>query len=146
VIEPLLTTVEVRCDIDHAFHVWTERTALWWPKTHTMSRDEHLDVVFEPCIGGRIFERTSDGRELDWGEILVWDPPARLRYLWFLGGDRTVATDVEVRFAANGAGTTAVEIEQTGWERLGDIGRERRDRNRSGWAGVLPRFVEAANS
>ena len=39
--------------------------------------------------------------------------------------------------------TTGVEIEHTGWERLGAGGTDGdmwRDRNRAGWATLLPHF------
>jgi hypothetical protein len=47
---------------------------------------------------------------------------------------------------ASGAATTRVEIEHRGWERLGSGGEEWRDRNRGGWATLLPHFVTAATS
>ena len=37
---------------------------------------------------GRIYERTPAGTEHDWGEVTVWEPPARLAYLWHLRPDR----------------------------------------------------------
>ncbi|CAN5581978.1 hypothetical protein BH20ACT18_BH20ACT18_09360 [soil metagenome] len=48
--------------------------------------------------GGRIFEPTSEGREEDWGEVLTWEPPRRLTYLWHLRADRGDATEVEIAF------------------------------------------------
>ena len=47
-----------------------------------------LVVTFESRPGGRIFERTPEGVEHDWGEILAWEPPHRLAYRWHLGTDR----------------------------------------------------------
>lgn len=41
-----------------------------------------LVVTFESHPGGRIDERTPDGAEHDWGEVLAWEPPRRLAYLW----------------------------------------------------------------
>ena len=49
----------------------------------------------------------------------MWQPPARLAYLWYLGRDRADATEVEIRFLAQGTEATRVEIEHRGWERLG---------------------------
>jgi uncharacterized protein YndB with AHSA1/START domain len=144
-MEPLRLAFTVGCPPEHAFAMWAQRTSLWWPKSHSVSADPDLTVTFEPRPGGRIFERTPAGAEHDWGEITAWEPPRRLGYLWHLRADRADATDVEITFVPVDAGRTRVEIEHSGWERLGAAGEERRDRNRGGWAGLLPHFVEATN-
>jgi uncharacterized protein YndB with AHSA1/START domain len=92
---------------------------------------------------GRIFERTPAGQEHDWGEVLVWEPPHRLAYLWHLRQDRADATHVEISFRPEGDGTR-VSIVHSGWERLGDRADPLRDRNRRGWAGLVPHFARAA--
>jgi uncharacterized protein YndB with AHSA1/START domain len=143
VIEPLRLSFEVACSASHAFEVWTARTTLWWPTSHTVSAQSDLQVLFEPSAGGRIFERTADGREVDWGEILAWEPPHRLVYLWHLRVDRADATEVEIRFQPVGDETTQVDIEHRGWDRLGTDARARRDANAGGWASLLPHFVAA---
>ena len=74
----------------------------------------------------------------------MWDPPRRLVYLWHLRFDRADATEVEVTFAAAGTGT-AVRIEHRGWERLGAVAEERRDRNLRGWSGVVEHFRAIAD-
>ena len=55
---------------------------------------------------GRVYERTPDGTEHDWGEVEVWDPPRRLVYLWHIYGERADATRVEIRFIRSGDTTT----------------------------------------
>ena len=112
-------------------------------RPHGLGEDD-LTVVLEGRPGGRIFERTPAGVEHDWGEVTVWEPPTRLGYLWHLRRDRADATDVEIRFVDRGDGTTRVEIEHRGWERLGADGETWRDRNHGGWATLLPHFVERA--
>jgi uncharacterized protein YndB with AHSA1/START domain len=104
-----------------------------------------LTVTFEPRVGGRIFERTPAGEEHDWGEILVWEPPRRLVYLWHLRFDRSDATEVEITFEPAGD-ATAVTIVHRGWERLGTAAEERRERNKRGWAGVLEHYREACHA
>lgn len=142
-IEPLRLSFDVACSAEHAFWTWTSRASSWWPKEHTLSGEAGLEVVFEPWVGGRIFERTSSGRESEWGEITAWDPPRRVAYLWHIAADRSDATDVEIVFVPVGAESTRVEIEHRGWERLGTRGLAWRDTNRSGWDGVLPAYVAA---
>jgi uncharacterized protein YndB with AHSA1/START domain len=143
VIEPLRLSLVVACPAEHAFNTWTTRATAWWPPDHTVSRQDSLEVVFEPRVGGRIFERTPAGMEIDWGEITAWEPPRRIAYLWHIAADRSNATDVEIVFNQLPDATTRVEIEHRGWERLGAKGQPWRDANRSGWDGVLPAYTAA---
>jgi uncharacterized protein YndB with AHSA1/START domain len=144
-IDPLQISVVVQCDLMHAFAVFTEKASMWWPPTHSVSREPGLAVIFEPKVGGRIFERTPARTEFDWGQILVWDPPNRLGYLWHIRTDRAQATEVQIRFVPLPDGTTRVDIEHTGWGRLGEAGQSRRDANGKGWGGMLPHFVAACS-
>jgi uncharacterized protein YndB with AHSA1/START domain len=141
-MDPLELQFTVGCTPEHAFDVWATRTSLWWPHGHSVSGDPQLTVTFEPRRGGRIYERTPDGIEHDWGEVLDWEPPRRLRYVWHLRFDRADATEVEIAFAPGPAGTT-VTIVHRGWERLGAKAPERRERNRRGWNGLIPHYLRA---
>jgi uncharacterized protein YndB with AHSA1/START domain len=144
VIPPLRLSFEVDCRVATAFELWTSRISVWWPRGHTVSGHDHAEVVFEPKVGGRLFERTPSGEEIDWGEVTVWEPPHRLAYLWHMKHDRTQATDVEVRFI-EGDERTVVEIEHGGWERLGPEGPQWRERNHAGWAGMLKHYEAACH-
>jgi uncharacterized protein YndB with AHSA1/START domain len=146
VIEPLRITFDVDCPPDHAFATWTARATSWWPAEHTVSHEPGAEIVFEPRHGGRIFERTAGGREIEWGEIVEWDPPRRLRYLWHIATEPSNATDVEIVFRELSDSTTRVEIEHGGWERLGEMGQAWRDANRAGWDGVLPSYTSYAST
>jgi uncharacterized protein YndB with AHSA1/START domain len=143
-MQPLELAFSVDCTPEHAFAIWATRTSLWWPHGHSVSAAPGLTVTFEPRPGGRIYERTPEGVEHDWGEVLVWEPPRRLAYLWHLRFDRADATEVEITFApGTGGHGTAVTIVHRGWERLGAKGPERRERNRRGWDGLVPHYREA---
>lgn len=96
--EPLRMSFDVDCPAEHAFTVWTAGIGTWWPADHTVSGEPGLTVVMQGGVGGRIYERTRDGVEHDWGEVTVWNPPTRLVYLWHLRRDRSDATEVEIRF------------------------------------------------
>lgn len=145
-IEPIRLVVELDCPADHALEVWTARIGTWWPVDHTVSGQPGLAVILEGRPGGRIFERTPAGTEHDWGEVLAWEPPARLVYSWHLRRDRADATEVEIRFVPVERSRTRVEIEHRAWERLGAEGEAWRDRNRGGWSTLLPHYREAAES
>ena len=141
--DPLRLSFEIACPRDHAFDVWTKRMDVWWPKGHSTSGDPATVVTLEPRIGGRIYERTSDGTRVDWGEITRWDPPRSLAYLWHIGRELDDATDVELTFVDNGDGTTRLDIVHSGWQRLADGGAYR-DANTRGWQSLIPSFTEAA--
>ena len=144
--EPLSLRLELACSPEHAFAVWTSRIDSWWPADHTVTGQPGVEVVLEGRLGGRIYERTADGTEHDWGEVTLWEPPHRLGYLWHLRRDRADATDVEIRFLPTVGRRTVVEIEHRGWERLGTDADVWRDRNRMGWSTLLPHYSTAAES
>ena len=139
--EPLRYRFSVECGRDRAFELWTTRAGTWWPMaTHSASGRGDAAVVIEPAVGGRIYEQSPDGGQFDWGRVLVWEPTERLVCEWLVGDTRT---ELETRFSAESDSTTVVEIEHRGWERFGEVGPNRREKNAQGWSGVIPRFVEA---
>jgi|SRR5580704_7868724 hypothetical protein len=140
-VEPLVVEFDVAVAPDHAFETWTRRCAVWWPPEHTVSGDPSA-ITLETHPGGRIFERARDGTEHDWGVILDWDPPGRLRYRWHLFFDPSEATEVEVTFKPVPTGT-AVRLEQRGWERLGDAGAPRRSKTETVWQRLSVAFAAA---
>jgi uncharacterized protein YndB with AHSA1/START domain len=140
--DPLVVAFDLRAPVAHAFEVWTSRCALWWPSSHTLSGDPAA-IVFEPSVGGRIFERAGDGTEHAWGEVTAWEPPARIVYRWHLFFDPAEATEVEVTFEARGDVTT-VRLEQRGWQRLGAAGPPRRAKTLGVWGTITAAFADTA--
>lgn len=108
-IEPIRVTIDVACEPEHAFRTWTSRASAWWPPDHTASHEQDAEIVFEPRVGGRIFERTATGQEIEWGQVTDWDPPRRLRYQWHIAADPADATEVEIVFRELEASLTTVE-------------------------------------
>ncbi len=147
-IEAIRKTVTVDCSVEHAFRMFTEGIAIWWPlHTHSISvMDDGSDApetaIMEPCVGGRLYERTHDGRECDWGTVTAWDPPHRVVIEWRVNPNNP-PTDIEVRFAADGD-RTRVDLEHRGWERFpADRGVEARSGYDGGWTAVLGAYTEA---
>ncbi len=143
-IEPLRIEFDVACPPEQAFDLWTAKTSVWWPTSHTVSARPGVEIVIEPSVGGRIYERTPEGEEHDWGEVTAWEPPSRITYLWHLRQDRDDATEVQITFAPARPTGTRMSIEHRGWERLGARGADQRKRNEHGWAHLLPQFKAAA--
>jgi uncharacterized protein YndB with AHSA1/START domain len=141
---PLIVEFEVSVPPERAFELWTRRCASWWPPSHTVS-GRPSEITFEPRAEGRIFERTASGDAHDWGTILDWEPPSRLRYEWHLFFDPSEATEVEVTFRPLGD-RTAVRLEQRGWERLGAAGDARRGRTHEAWSTLARSFSELCDT
>ncbi|MGH9659115.1 MAG: SRPBCC domain-containing protein, partial [Bryobacteraceae bacterium] len=109
----------------------------WWPvRTHSIGGERVERVVFEPHAGGRIFEQHRDGRRFEWGRVLDWEPPRRVRFTWHPSRDESTAQDVEIAFEAENGGTRVTLI-STGWERWGAKARRARKGYHVGWGYVL---------
>jgi uncharacterized protein YndB with AHSA1/START domain len=147
---PVRKSVRVAAPPDRAFEVFTAGIGRWWPKSHHIGAAEMETLIIEPKAGGRWYERDVDGSECEVGKVLVWQPPRRLVLCWQLGADFKfdpgLVTEVEVRFIADGAGATRVELEHRNLERFGERADAMRQTIDSpeGWGGLLQLFKQAA--
>jgi uncharacterized protein YndB with AHSA1/START domain len=111
-------SVLVRSDRQHTFDTFVDTIGIWWPVTpFSAGKDRVRNVTFERRAGGRVYETWQDGTELDWGQVLVWEPPARFVMTWNM---TSVATEVELTFAELAPALTRVTVEHRGWEQLTD--------------------------
>ena len=140
-IEPLRIELDLACSAEQAFRTWTERFATWWPRGHTVSGDPD-EIVLEPRLGGRIYERTRDGAEIDWGMLTAWDPPRALSYIYGTFA-ATGVMPLTSRSAFHGLDERRcrLEIVHTWWQRLGAQGAAWRNANQAGWSGLLPSYL-----
>lgn len=142
----------VALPVEKAFAFFTESFASWWPADYHIGAAEMAEAILEPRAGGRWYERGIDGSECDWGRVLVWEPPHRLVITWQIDGqwrydpDPERASEIEVRFTADGPDRTTVELEHRHLDRLVD-GRAMHDRvstEPGGWGTLLGIFAETA--
>ncbi|HUE22178.1 MAG TPA: SRPBCC domain-containing protein [Bryobacteraceae bacterium] len=96
-------SVLLRCPPDKAFRLFTESISEWWPKTHRPTKDPESQLFLEPA--GRFWERSRDGREMELGRVLTWEPPRRLALDFYVGTNAAQPTALEVTFTAEGVGT-----------------------------------------
>jgi uncharacterized protein YndB with AHSA1/START domain len=146
-VEPVVRSVTVSAPQISAFELFTEGIGRWWPLgTHSVLGDRAETVVFEGKVDGRIFERSGDGEEVDWGRVIVWEPPNRILFSWSPEPGTEVPTEVEVTFTTE-AGATRVELHHRGWERLGDQGPVKRSSYSAvdGWTLVIDAYDAASN-
>jgi len=125
--------IVVDAPIEHAFRVFTDRFGDFKPPEHNLLAVPIAKTVFEPRVGGHIYDRGVDGTECRWARVLAYEPPDRVVFSWDISPrwqletnpDRT--SEVEVRFVAEAPGRTRVELEHrelerhgAGWEAVGD--------------------------
>ncbi len=83
--EAIRKTVLVDFAPAEAFDLFTTRVSSWWPtETHSYAHDKVTDVVFEPRVGGLLYEVTDEGTA-EWARITAWEPPHRLAMEWLIG-------------------------------------------------------------
>ena len=137
-------TIDVKRNVETSFALFTAGIGKWWPLKEGFSfGGERADQIHLECRqGGRFFERFADGEELQIGTVTTYEPPARIVFTWQQPGWPR-PTEVEVRFAAQGAGTR-VTLEHRGWEQAGGDASEVGGRYDGGWTTVLARYAAAA--
>jgi DNA-binding transcriptional ArsR family regulator len=117
-------TEQVNAPLAVAFEVFAGQR--WWPvHTHHLAEPHGHEVVLEPFVGGRWYERAADGTETDWGTVLAWQPPYRLLLTFQVSSDWTYEPDpgrgseVEVTFTPRGPHVTRVDFTHRHLERYG---------------------------
>ena len=139
----------VEAPVEHAFAVFTERFGDFKPVEHNILGVELAETVFEPRVGGHIYDRAVDGSECRWARVLVCEPPHRVVFSWDLDprwqveSDPNRTSEVEVRFIAETPHRTRVELEHRHLDRHGDGWQSVSDgvNSEGGWPLYLQRFA-----
>ncbi|ACQ82170.1 Activator of Hsp90 ATPase 1 family protein [Beutenbergia cavernae DSM 12333] len=111
---------------DHAFRVFTEEFDQIKPRTYNLLASDIAETVFEPRVGGHVYDRAVDGAVCRWARVLAFDPPERFVITWDISATWQLETDlartseVEVRFVPLGTEQTRVELEHRHIDRHGD--------------------------
>jgi hypothetical protein len=137
--DAILKTIVVRCGVETAFRTWTEQVNAWWPKGHSRSGDPGTTVRLECQMGGRLYERTPEGVEHEWGKVIAWNPPSHFAYHWYLGSGVEQPTRVDVNFVSQDGGTR-VEVSHRGSEFIGELWSRNNARYDAAWEQVLPAY------
>jgi len=142
--------IVVEASQEHAFRVFTDRFDQIKPREHNMLDVEIAASVFEPHVGGRVYDRGTDGSECQWARVIAYEPPERIVFSWEISPhwqletDPARASEVEIRFIAETPERTRVTLEHrnldrhsTGWEGLRDgVGGDQ------GWPLYLARYAD----
>jgi len=148
-IAPVNKVITVKASQAKAFDVFTNGIDRWWPKSHGIGNAPIVANIIEPYKGGRWYSTHEDGSEAVIGHMRVWEPPSRIVFGWEINAmwkpDKTVGSEVEVRFIAVDANTTRVEVEHRDFESLGQEGGQKmRDELNGGWPGILELYKKTA--
>jgi uncharacterized protein YndB with AHSA1/START domain len=141
--------IVVDAPVEKAFAMFTERLGDFKPPEHNLLAAPIAETVFEPRVGGHIYDRATDGTECHWARVLVYEPPVRVVFSWDIGptwqleADPENASEVEVRFIEERPDRTRVELEHRnidrhgpGWEAVADgVGHDQ------GWPLYLARYA-----
>jgi uncharacterized protein YndB with AHSA1/START domain len=144
------SSIVVEAPIDRAFSVFTEDFGSFKPPEHNMLQVEIAETVFEPRVGGHLYDRGVDGSECHWARILAYEPPERVVFSWDISPQWEIETDpektseVEVRFVAETPDRTRVELEHRNLDRHGAGWEGVREgvATDQGWPRYLQRFAE----
>jgi uncharacterized protein YndB with AHSA1/START domain len=125
--------VVVNAPIERAFSVFTQRFGDFKPREHNLLAAPIAETVFEPRVGGHIYDRGVDGSVCRWARVPVYEPPSRLIFTWDIGAtwqlesDLAKTSEVEVRFTAEDVDRTRVDLEHRhidkhgpGWQSIAD--------------------------
>ena len=96
-------SVVVEAPIERAFRVFTEDFGSFKPPEHNMLSVEIAETVFEPRVGGHLYDRGVDGSECRWARILAYEPPSRVVFSWDISPHWQVETDLEQDQRGRGA-------------------------------------------
>jgi uncharacterized protein YndB with AHSA1/START domain len=144
------TTIVVEAPIERAFSVFTEGIGSWFPAEYNLLGVEIAERVFEPRVGGHVYDRGTDGSECHWARVLAYEPPNRVVISWHISpqwqieADPEKTSEVDVRFIPEAPERTRVELEHRNLDRHGDGWEQIRESvgGEGGWPGCLRSFAE----
>jgi uncharacterized protein YndB with AHSA1/START domain len=144
------TSIVVDAPVERAFSVFTDDFGSFKPREHNLLGVDIAETVFEPRVGGHLYDRGVDGSECRWARVLAYEPPDRVVFSWDISSQWQLETDlektseVEVRFISETPERTRVELEHRNLDRHGEGWEGARDgvASEGGWPLYLQRFGE----
>lgn len=150
-IAPVRKSIVVQASPEEAFAIFTLGLDRWWPKSHSIGSSPARKCIIEPYVGGRWYAECEDGSDAVVGHVRVWQPGQRLVVSWEISAAwksesrLQFASEVEVRFTADDAGNTRVDLEHRDFERMGAAdGETMRKSVDGGWPKLLELFAQSA--
>ena len=147
-------SIVVEAPLERAFSVFTDGIGSWFPPEYNLLDVEIAERVFEPRVGGRVYDRGVDGSECHWARVLAYEPPNRVVISWDISPHWQIETDLEntsevdVRFISEAPERTRVELEHRNIDRHGEGWEQTRESvaGEGGWPGCLRAFGERVSA
>jgi uncharacterized protein YndB with AHSA1/START domain len=153
-VEPIRKSAVVNVGLEQAFALFIQKFDAIKPREHNLLSVPIAETVFEPHVGGHIYDVGTDGSRCEWARVLVYEPPSRVVFSWNIGptwqleADPARTSEVEVLFIAESSDRTRVELEHRGLGRHGEGWRSVADGvdGEAGWPLYLRRYVDLADA
>jgi uncharacterized protein YndB with AHSA1/START domain len=144
----------VNAGVERAFALFIDRFDAIKPRAHNLLSVPIAETIFDPHAGGHIYDVGIDGSRCEWARVLLYEPPSRVVFSWDIGpnwqleSDPARTSEVEVRFIAESADSTRVELEHRHLHRHGADWRAVADGvdGDAGWPLYLRRYVEVTEA
>jgi uncharacterized protein YndB with AHSA1/START domain len=142
--------VVVGAPVEQAFSVFVNDIGSFKPREHNLLAVDIAETIFEPRVGGHVYDRGVDGSECRWARVLAYEPPDRLLISWDINQRWQIETDpdrtseVEIRFTAETPQRTRVVLEHRNLDRHRDGWEAVRDGvdSEGGWPLYLRRYAD----
>src|SRR5262247_4574450 len=92
---PIKQSIVVEAPIERAFGVFTEGFGSFKPREHNLLSVPIAETVFEPRVGGHVYDRGVDGSECRWARVLAYEPPHRIVISWDISPQWQIETNLE---------------------------------------------------
>ena len=112
-MDPIRSSLVVDASPEVAFEVFTLGMGSWWDAGYTPDPDSFDGIAIGPEVGAPAAMVHGDST-YPWGNVTVWEPPARYAQTFWLAMDAAHPSTIEARFVAEGS-RTRVDFEHGGW-------------------------------
>lgn len=135
---------------DVAFEKFRHDITQWWPRELTYSGDALESLYFEGRKQGILWERGPEGFRIDMARVMRWVAPEKMVLRWHIGPNMMPepnpahASEVEIKFIADGDGRTRIAVEHRGFSNHGVTAEIYRAQmgGAKGWPMILKAFAD----
>ena len=119
-------SIEVNLSQEEAFNAFVRELTLWWPKSHTWSKDKLIEIGISPITGGHCTEIGPRNFRCDWGTVTDVKLGSHITFKWQITPsgapepDPEKASEVFIGFSPASDGCSRVELEHGKFENHGE--------------------------